>query len=91
MRRFDPDRSRLLEQAGKLRDQYIDAMRLLDDLGWDHVDARDHFPLTTPRRQLVRTIRRHHGHAAGSLKDQASFLRGPWLRDHGGGVGRLPG
>ena len=62
-------------EARELRDQYINAMRLLDDLGCEHVDARDHYPLTMPKGQLVRTIRRHHGYAAGSLKDQAGFLR----------------
>ena len=62
-------------EARQLRDRCVDGMRLLDDLGWDHVDARDHFPLTMRRRQLVRTIRRHHDYAAGSLEDQAGFLR----------------
>ena len=68
-------RTRRGAEARKLRDQYVDAMRLLDDLGWDHVDSRDHYPLTMPKGQLVRTIRRHHGYAAGSLEDQSRFLQ----------------
>ena len=28
-----------------------------------------------PKGQLVRTLRRHHGYAAGSLEDQSRFLR----------------
>ena len=28
-----------------------------------------------PKGQLVRTLRRHHGYAAGSLEDHADFLR----------------
>ena len=64
------------QEAVELRWQYVlDDMRLLDDLGWDYIDPRESYPLTMPKTQLVRIMRRHQDLAAGSLEDQADFLR----------------
>ena len=59
----------------KLWIEYADYVRLLDDLGWDRLDPRESYPLTMPAARLARTIRRLHGSAARSLKDQSRFLR----------------
>ena len=68
------DVSTLLEQdrgfeALEVRRQVEDDMRLLDDLGWGHLDPREAYALTMPADQLARTIRRFEALAAGSLED----------------------
>ena len=59
------------EMAGGMRE----AMRLLDDLGWDRIDPRETYELTMPDDDLERLILRYRERLEADLAWRAQELR----------------
>jgi aminoglycoside phosphotransferase family enzyme len=59
-------------EARRLRAQFDEELRLLDDLGWAKDDPADSYPLTMPLAQLARVIRRLHERSSGALHTYAT-------------------
>jgi hypothetical protein len=57
-----------LADAQRLRREFEEDMRLLDDLGWAEDDTAESFELTMPRDQLARAMRRLHDRNAEALR-----------------------
>ena len=55
------------EDARRFRRRFKDAMRLLDDLGWDPADPREAYELTMPRKQREWTLRHYKRSAEETL------------------------
>lgn len=58
------------EAARRLRRRFEDAMRLLDDLGWEPDAAGEEFELSMPARDLARAVRLLGANAAATLQSQ---------------------
>lgn len=56
----------------RLRREFEDDLRLLDDLGWPEREPAQSFELTVPLDQLARTIGRLHDDASGALREYTS-------------------
>lgn len=54
--------------AQRLRREFEEDLRLLDDLGWAEDDPAESFELTMPRDQLARAMQRLHDRNAESLR-----------------------
>jgi hypothetical protein len=55
--------------AQRLRREFEEDLRLLDDLGWAEDEPAESFELTMPTDELARVIRRLHASTAGALHD----------------------
>lgn len=62
-------------QARELAANFRDGMRVLDDLGWDKLDPRDSYTLTTGDDQLRRLLEHCRQQARGYLQDEHSLDR----------------
>ncbi len=58
--------------AKRLRREFEEDLRLLDDLGWAKDERAESFELTMPNDELARVIRRLHAYTAGALHDYVS-------------------
>jgi hypothetical protein len=58
-----------LATARRLRGEFEEDLRLLDDLGWAENERAESFELTMPNDELARVIRRLHAYTAGALRD----------------------
>jgi hypothetical protein len=54
--------------AQRLRREFDQDLRLLDDLGWAEDDSRESFELTMQADELTRVIRRLHDYTASALR-----------------------
>jgi hypothetical protein len=67
--------------AQRLAHRFRDAIRLLDDLGWERVDLREIYELVLPGDQLERLVRLTLSEADDFLHDQdRAFERSAWER-----------
>jgi hypothetical protein len=55
--------------AQRLRREFEEDLRLLDDLGWAEDELAESYELTMPTDQLARVIRRLHANTAGALHE----------------------
>jgi hypothetical protein len=64
-------------EAREYRQRFQDDWALLDAIGWEADDEREHFELI-PDQRVTRALRWLEGEATGSLQDNAEALREPY-------------